>query len=69
MEIGLKKKIHAAAYNGAHTVDGKTEFDFFQLLNHVDVNLKPRFLINRGYYIVPSLSTALHFIKQFQRNM
>ena len=32
---------------------------FFQSLNHVDINLKPRFLIKSGYYIVPSPSTAL----------
>ena len=31
----------------------------FQSLNHVDVNLKPRVLIKRGYYIEPSPSTAL----------
>ena len=31
----------------------------FQSLNHVDINLKPRFLIKSGYYIVPSPSTAL----------
>ena len=30
-----------------------------QSLNYVDVNLKPRFLIKSGYYIVPSPSTAL----------
>ena len=30
-----------------------------QSLNHVDVNLKPRFLIKTGYYFVPSPSTAL----------
>ena len=30
-----------------------------ELTNHVDVNLKPWFLIKSGYYIVPSLSTAL----------
>ena len=30
-----------------------------QKLNHVDINLKPRFLIKSGYYIVPSPSTAL----------
>jgi len=29
-----------------------------QLLNHVNVNLKPQFLIKSGYYIVPSPSTA-----------
>ena len=28
-------------------------------LNHVDVNLKPQFLIKSGYHIVPSPSTAL----------
>ena len=37
----------------------KRKFDFFQSLNHVDINLKPRFLIKSGYYIVPSPSTAL----------
>ena len=36
----------------------KTEIEMFQSLNHVDVNLKPRFLIKSGYYIVPSPSTA-----------
>ena len=30
-----------------------------QSLNHVDVNLKPQFLIKISYYIVPSPSTAL----------
>ena len=29
-----------------------------QLLNHVNVNLKPHFLIKGGHYIVPSPSTA-----------
>ena len=33
----------------------------FQSLNHVEVNLKPQFLIKSGYYISPSPSTALHF--------
>ena len=28
-------------------------------LNHVDINLKSRFLIKSVYYIVPSLSTTL----------
>ena len=37
----------------------KTEIEMFQSLNHVDVNLKPRFLNKSGYYIVPSPSTAL----------
>ena len=34
---------------------------FFQSLNHVDVNLMPRFLVKSGYYIVPSgfIGTAL----------
>ena len=31
----------------------------FQSLNHLDVNLKPRFLTKSGYYIVPNLSTAI----------
>ena len=26
-----------------------------KLLKHVDVNLKPQFLIESGYYVVPSL--------------
>ena len=30
--------------------------------NHVDINLKSRFLIRSGYYIVPSPSTALGWI-------
>ena len=35
--------------------------NFFQSLNHVDINLKPRFLIKSGYYIVPaSLVTSVH---------
>ena len=32
---------------------------YFQSLNHVDINLKPQFLIKSGYYIAPSPSTAL----------
>ena len=35
------------------------ESDMFQSLNHVDVNLKLRFLAKSGHYIVPSPSTAL----------
>ena len=35
----------------------KTVIEMFQLLNHVDVNLK--LLIKSGYYIVPSPSTTL----------
>ena len=31
----------------------------FQSLSHVNVNLKPQFLIKSGYYIAPSPSTAL----------
>ena len=42
-----------------YTTAEKRKFDFFQSLNHVDVNLKPRFLIKSGYHIVPSPSTAL----------
>ena len=42
-----------------YTTAEKRKFDFFQSLNHVDVNLKPHFLIKSGYYIVPSPSTAL----------
>ena len=34
-------------------------YNFFLSLNHVEVNMKTRFLINSGYYIVPSPSTAL----------
>ena len=30
----------------------------FQSLNHVEINLKLRFLIKCDYYILPSLSTA-----------
>ena len=37
---------------------------FFQSLNHVDINLKLRFLIKSGYYIVPSSSTALAYMVQ-----
>ena len=33
--------------------------EIFQSLNHVDIYLKPQFLINSGYYFVPSPSTAL----------
>ena len=33
--------------------------EIFQLLKHEEVNLKLRFLIKSGYYIVPSPSTAL----------
>ena len=40
-------------------INQKTEIEIFQLLNHVDVNLKPQFLIKSGYCIVPSPSTAL----------
>ena len=32
---------------------------YFSNLSHVVINLKPRFLIKSGYYIVPSPSTAL----------
>ena len=32
---------------------------FYQSLNHVDVNMKLRFLLKSGYFIVPSASTAL----------
>jgi len=42
------------------------EIKFF---NHVDVNLKPQFLIKRGYYIFPSSSTALLWIYQFMFQM
>ena len=31
----------------------------FQSLNHVEVNLKPQFLIKSSYYIVPSSPTIL----------
>ena len=31
----------------------------FQLLDHVDINLKSRFLIKSRYYIAPNPSTAL----------
>ena len=37
----------------------------FQSLNHVDINLKPHFLIKCGYHIVPSPSTALPDLLQF----
>ena len=33
----------------------------FQSLNHVEINLKPQFLIRSGYYIVPNPSTTLRF--------
>ena len=33
----------------------------FESLNHIEINLKPRFLIKSGYYIVPSPSTALQY--------
>ena len=49
-----------------YTTAEKWKFDFFQSLNHVDVNLKPQFLIKRGYFIVPSHSTALEKIAQGQ---
>ena len=42
-----------------YTTAKKRKFDFFQSLNHVDVNLKPPFLIKSGYHIVPSLFTTL----------
>jgi hypothetical protein len=42
-----------------YTTAEKQKLDFFQSLNHVDVDLKPRFLIKSGYYIVPSPSTTL----------
>ena len=38
-----------------------------ELTNHVDVNLKPWFLIKSGYYIVPSPSTALDFPHLIQK--
>ena len=41
------------------SINGNQEIIFFQSLNHVDMNLKPRYLIKSGYYIVPSPSTAL----------
>ena len=31
-------------------------------LDHIEINLKPRFSIKSGYYIVPSSSTALVFM-------
>ena len=37
----------------------KRKFDFFQSLNNVDINLKPRFLAKSSDYIVPSPSTSL----------
>ena len=37
----------------------KRVLDFFQSLNHVDMNLKPQFLIKSVNYIVPSPSTTL----------
>ena len=33
--------------------------EIFQSLNHVDINMKPGFLVKIGYHIVPSLYTAL----------
>ena len=45
-----------------HQTAEKHKFDFFQSLNHVDVNLNPWFLTKRGYYIVPSPSTALSLV-------
>ena len=35
-------------------------------LNHVEVNLKPQFLIKSGFHIVPSPSTALISIKKLK---
>ena len=37
-----------------------------QSLHHVDVNLKPRFLIKSGYYIVPSPFTALFLMSNMK---
>ena len=39
----------------------------FQSLNHVIINLKPRFLIKSGYYNVPSPSTALDLTNDFHQ--
>ena len=39
-----------------------------QSLHHVDVNLKPRFLIKSGYYIVPSPSTTLELHSECKKN-
>ena len=46
-------------HNKKIALSEKQKFYLFQSLNHVDVNLKPQFLIKSGYDIVPSPSTAL----------
>ena len=42
-----------------YTTAEKQKLDFFQSLNHLDVDLKPWFLVQSGYHIVPSPSTAI----------
>ena len=40
--------------------------EFFQSLNHVEINLKPQFLFKVGYYILPrSLSLDSHICLKF----
>ena len=54
MWVEKKTKLLPISINSA-----KTKITVFQSINHVYINLKLRFLMKRGYYIVPSLSTAL----------
>ena len=42
------------------------EIRFFNHKKHVEVNLKPQFLIKSGFHIVPSPSTALISIKKLK---
>ena len=37
----------------------KNRYCIFQLLNHLEINLKPQFLIKSGFYCAPSHITAL----------
>ena len=41
---------------------------YFSNLSHVVINLKPRFLIKSGYYIVPSPSTTLELHSECKKN-
>ena len=53
-----------------YTTAKERNFNFFQSMDHVDVNLKLQFLIKSGsgYYIVPSPSAALAILLSFPRN-
>ena len=55
-------------YNFGYTTAKKWKFDFFSITKPGRDNLKPRFLIKSGYYIVPSPSTALRGRHHKMRN-